>query len=200
MSSTDKKVPKTTFGETERADGDLWRSCVKGDPSAWEQLVDRFQRLVFAIPRRAGLSNEECADVFQDVFLLLFQKLDKIEQPERIRSWIVSTAKFKSWSIIRARKGKISSVSDEEMSIELERIADHEPLADARLTELEEQHMIRVALGSLDQRCRTILSMLYLHDPAASYSAVAKEIRVGETSISPMRARCLKKLKKILDG
>jgi len=53
-------------------------------------------------------------------------------------------------------------------------------------------------LKELEERCRKILSMIYLRDAAASYAEVAVEIGVGETSISPMRARCLKKLAKIL--
>lgn len=40
--------------------------------------------------------------------------------------------------------------------------------------------------------------MIYLQDEAASYAEVAGAIGVGETSISPMRARCLQKLAKIL--
>jgi DNA-directed RNA polymerase specialized sigma24 family protein len=41
--------------------------------------------------------------------------------------------------------------------------------------------------------------MIYLRVEAASYADVAAEIGVGETSISPLRSRCLKKLEKILN-
>ena len=75
---------------------------------------------------------------------------------------------------------------------------DKSPLADDLLIELEEQHLIRTALKELEERCQTILSMIYLSDPAASYSEVAAVIGVGETSISPLRSRCLKKLEKVL--
>lgn len=182
----------------DRSDADLWKACVAGDALAWEQLVDRFQRLIYSIPRRAGLSEEQCSDVFQDVFLLLFQKLDQIEQPDRIRSWIVTTSKFKTWGIVRSSKGLHAPAEDGEMELEMERFADHSPLADELLIELEQQHLIRTALKHLDEKCRTIISMIYLSEPAASYLEVGKAIGVGETSISPMRSRCLKKLEKLL--
>jgi len=51
----------------------------------------------------------------------------------------------------------------------------------------------------MEERCRKIISMIYLQDSAATYAEVAREIGVGETSISPLRARCLKKLAKILE-
>ena len=182
----------------DRSDADLWSACVSGDDTAWDDLVERFQRLIYSIPRRAGLSEEQCADVFQEVFLLLFQKLDQIEQPDRIRSWIVTTAKYKTWAVVRSAKGIRSPATEEEMETEMERLADRSPLADELLIELEQQHLIRSGLAMLEKRCRAIISMIYLREPAASYAEVAESIGVGETSISPLRARCLKKLEKLL--
>ncbi len=182
----------------ENADADLVKRCRNGDQAAWDDLVDRYQRLIFAIPRRAGLSEEQSADVFQDVFLTLFQKIDEIEQPGRIRSWMVTTAKFKTWAVIRGSKGFYSPETEEEMEAEMAAIRDNAPLADEMLIELEEQHLIRTALKKLEERCQQILSMIYLRDQAASYAEVALEIGFGETSISPMRSRCLKKLEKML--
>lgn len=184
--------------EPARHDAALIKRCRENDETAWDELVERYQRLIFAIPRRAGLTEEQASDVFQDVFLTLFEKIDTIEQPERIRSWMVTTAKFKTWAVVRGSKGFYSPETEEEMEAEMASIADGSPLADELLVELEEQHLIRSALRELEERCQQILSMIYLRDPAASYAEVAISIGVGETSISPLRTRCLKKLGKIL--
>ncbi len=186
--------------QLERSDAELVRLCRKGDQAAWDLLVERYQRLIYAVPRRAGLSEEQAADVFQEVFLTLLQKIDEIEQPDKIRSWMVTTAKFKTWGIIRGSKGFYSPETEEEREAEMASIVDKSPLADELLVELEEQHLIRAALEKLEERCRTILSMIYLRDTAASYVEVGAAIGVGETSISPMRSRCLNKLEKILSG
>jgi RNA polymerase sigma factor (sigma-70 family) len=182
----------------EKTDAELVKACRDGDETAWNTLVDRYQRLIFAIPRRAGLSEEQASDVLQEVFLTLFEKLDEIQQPDKIRSWIVTTAKFKTWGLVRGEKNFYSPETEEEMEQEMSRLADDSPLADERLIELEQQHLIRAALKEIEERCQKILSMIYLRDTAASYVEVAEEIGVGEMSISPMRARCLKKLAKIL--
>ncbi len=181
-----------------RIDADLVKRCRRGDQSAWDALVDRYQRLIITIPRRAGLSDEQAADVFQEVFLTLVEKIDEIQQPEKIRSWMVTTAKFKTWGIIRGSKGFHSPNTPEEMEAEMAAIPDKTLLADDALIELEEQHLIRNALAELEERCQKILSMIYLCDPAASYAEVGAAIGVGETSISPLRSRCLKKLGKVL--
>ena len=180
------------------SDAELIRQCRDGRQDAWDKLVSRYQRLIYAIPRRAGLNDEQAADVFQDVFLTLFEKLDEIEQPEKIRSWIVTTAKFKTWAVVRGSKGFYSPESEEEMEQEMANLTDAAPLADDQLVELEQQHLIRTALAQLEERCQKILSMLYLADNTASYVEVAQAVGVGETSISPLRSRCLKKLEKLL--
>lgn len=182
----------------EKTDAELVHACRRGDEAAWNTLVDRYQRLIITIPRRAGLSEEQAADVFQEVFLTLFEKLDEIEQPEKIRSWMVTTAKFKTWGVVRSSKGFYLPETEEEMEAEMASLTDAAPLADERLIEIEQQHQIRTALKQMEERCQKILSMIYLRDAAASYAEVAAAIGVGETSISPLRSRCLQKLGKIL--
>ena len=184
----------------ERSDAELLLACRDGSQTAWDELVARYQRLIYAIPRRAGLTDEQAADVFQEVFLTLFEKIDELKQPEKVRSWIVTTAKFKTWGTVRASKGLYSPETEEEMEQEMANLADASPLADEMLIELEQQHLIRTALKQLEERCQKILSMLYLRNSAASYAEVGEAIGVGETSISPLRSRCLKKLEKLLCG
>jgi RNA polymerase sigma factor (sigma-70 family) len=177
-------------------DGELLKACRQGDQSAWDKLVDRYQRLIATIPRRAGLPEEDVADIFQEVFLTLIEKLDEIKEPEKLRAWIITTTKFKTWQMLRRARGMTFFENDEKLEQELEALPDNSPLADEKLMELEEQHLIRMALSELDQRCQLIIKMLYYE--RASYSDVAKFIGVNETSISPLRSRCLQKLLKIL--
>ncbi len=181
-----------------QSDTELLRNCQHGDESAWNELVNRYQRLIVTIPRRAGLSEEQSSDVLQEVFLVLFEKMSEIKQPEKLRSWLVTTAKFKTWGMIRGEKGFYSPETEEEMELEMASLADNSPLADEVLIEIEQQYQIRNALKQLEERCQKILSMIYLRDSAASYLEVSEAIGVGETSISPLRKRCLDKLAKIL--
>ena len=45
--------------------------------------------------------------------------IDDIREPEKIRSWMVTTAKFKTWGIIRGTKDHYSPATDEEMDAEM---------------------------------------------------------------------------------
>lgn len=190
------EILSDNFSQTDKQ---LISDCRRGNSDAWNAVIERYQRLIYAIPRRAGLNDEQSADVFQEVFLTLFEKLDDIQEPEKIRAWIVTTTKYKTWAVIRGTKGIYSPVSSEEMEYEMSQLRDGSALADDALIELEEQHLIRTALNKLGDVCRQLLSMIFLRDPPASYAEAAKDLGVGQTNISPMRARCLKKLAELLN-
>src|ERR1051326_7506907 len=87
----------------EPGDGSLVRACRTGDQTAWELLVRRYQRLVHAIPLRAGLDEDAAADVFQEVFAALVQRLDSIDDPDRLASWILTTTRRMTWRAVWGR-------------------------------------------------------------------------------------------------
>src|SRR5262249_62264416 len=59
-------------------DARLVGRCVDGDPKAWEALVRRHERLVYAIGRSYRLNDEDMGDVFQDVFTALLKGLPRL--------------------------------------------------------------------------------------------------------------------------
>ena len=77
-------------------------------------------------------------------------------------------------------------------------IRDEAPLPDEQLLILEEQHRIRTALSSLDERCKTLLEMLFYASEPPSYADIARSLGLPEGSIGPTRARCLAKLLRML--
>ena len=157
-----------------------------------------YQRLIYAIPQRAGLDSEQAADVFQEVFLALFEKPDHLEQPDRLQAWLVTTAKYKTLSALSKQKRgpRISEISlDEEISPELV-IPDASALPDEALARLEEQHLVRAALAALDERCRRLLTLLFYTNETPAYKEVAQQIGLATDSIGPVRNRCLKESQK----
>jgi len=156
--------------------------------------------LLYTIPRRAGLDEDQAADVFQDVFTTLFEKLDEIEQPERIHAWLVTTARRKTWRIILSNKeSRRRVVEDEEADYELAALPDSTPLPDELLLRLEAQHGVRMAITELDERCQKLITLLFYEEEVLSYAAIAQSLGTSEGSIGPTRARCLQKLLRLLE-
>jgi RNA polymerase sigma factor (sigma-70 family) len=184
----------------EQSDTDLVLACRRGDETAWETLVGRYQRLIYTIPRRAGLNEDLSSDVFQEVFATLFEKLDGLEQPERLKAWLVTTAKRKTWRLISRENSSKRFEDDEEAdALKGNNLPDNAPLPDEVLIQLEEQHQVRTAVASLDERCHKLLTLLFYQPEPLSYSEIAAHIGATEGSIGPTRARCLKKLLRLLE-
>jgi len=179
----------------ERTDEQLLLACRRGDESAWEALVRRYQRLIYAVPRRAGLDEDAAAEVFQEVFTTLLENVESIEQPSRLQAWLVTTAKRKTWRAVGRAKGtRPFSEEEEGGGGELASLADEGILPDEALVQLERQHLVRAALEELDERCAKLLRLLFYRAEPPPYSEIAAALGTTEGSIGPTRARCLKKL------
>jgi RNA polymerase sigma factor (sigma-70 family) len=175
----------------------LLRACRTGDSDAWEELVRRYQRLIYAIPRRAGLNDDATAEVFQRVWVALFEHLDRIEQPDRLASWLATTARRETLRQMRTERTTTSLSPDEES--EPLQLADTALLPHEVVERLELQHMVRDAMESLEERCRSLLTMLFYAEEAPAYTEVAAALGLPEGSIGPTRARCLRKLQRIIE-
>jgi len=186
-----------TQTKMEETDLQLVVACRRGDQLAWEKLIRRYQRLIYAIPLRAGLDEDQSADIFQDVFTTFFQKLNDIEEPDKLHAWLVTTARRKTWRFItQAQAGPRSAISDEQAA---SIVRDETLLPDENLLVLEEQHRLRTAVSSLDERCRTLIELLFYRREAPSYAEISASLGIPEGSIGPTRARCLGKLLRILE-
>jgi len=182
-------------------DRELLIACRRGDESSWAALVERYQRLIYAIPRRAGLNEDQAGEVFQEVFVTLFEKMHEINAPDRLHAWLVTTARRKTWRGLSKERSLHAAqvVEPRDEGGVLAALIDNAPLPDQALMQLEEQHRIRVAVSALDPRCQRLLTMLYYQPEPAPYSEVAIALETSEGSIGPTRARCLKKLLRALE-
>jgi RNA polymerase sigma factor (sigma-70 family) len=184
----------------ELSDEALVLACRRGDASAWEALIGRYQRLIYAIPRRAGLDREQAADVCQRTFAILVEKLDQIEQPARISAWLATAAKRETWRISRREQFAGATryqISDSQF---VEDSSTDMRLPDDELLRQEEQLAVRLAVAQLDERCRQLLTLLFYRLDTPPYAEIAAALGMNEGSIGPTRARCLQKLRQILDS
>lgn len=183
------------------SDADLVNQCREGRQGAWSVLVRRYQRLVYTVPRRAGLSDAAAADVFQTTFTRLVEHLERLADPARVRAWLVTTARRETLRLLEESR-RIAVPADADTADDddpLERIPSGDPLPDAVLAELQEFDRLRQAVDRLDPRTRQFVELVFLQDEPLPYSEVAARLGIAEGSIGPTRARALAKLRRLLD-
>lgn len=179
-------------------DEQLIKACQEGDNSAWESLVLRYERLVYTIPARYGLTPTEIDDVFQSVWLSLLKNLDRLREPDRISAWLVTTARRECWERRRGADYERTITTDFDSAFNDKE--GHELPPEDVVQLFRRQETVRGALDDLDNRCRNLLWLLYYDSNMPSYADVAEELEMPIGSIGPLRARCLKKLRAFLAG
>jgi RNA polymerase sigma factor (sigma-70 family) len=183
------------------SDADLLQRCKEGQQTAWHVLVRRYQRLIYTIPRRAGLGEDQAADVFQNTFTRLFESRDRLQDPSRLRAWLVTTARRETLGLLALAQRRVLLAPDCEDGVQgdpLEQIADPSPLPEELLAELQTQDLVRRAVDKLDDKSRAFVELLFLQADPLPYSQIAARLGIAEGSIGPTRARVLSKLRAVL--
>ncbi|MEM1247868.1 MAG: sigma-70 family RNA polymerase sigma factor [Acidobacteriota bacterium] len=176
---------------TKTSDEELVESCLEGSTEAWEALVDRYQRLVWAIVTRRGVGEADVADVFQSIWVDVFNDLGQVRNRRDVRPWLSSIAvrKCSRWHRDRLRAGDGDASSDT-----VEEVEEAPWLEDL----LRRDAMLR-SVERLSPRCQELVRLLFFAEPPMPYQQVAEQLGLAVGSIGFIRGRCLEKLKAVLE-
>jgi RNA polymerase sigma factor (sigma-70 family) len=144
---------------------------------------------VYSIPKRYGLDDADADDVFQSVFTILYRKLDSLKDKTRLSAWLITTTHRECWRI--GKKGNAAATLNEQ-------IVNVGSPTDSQLESWEQQHLVREAVQRLGGQCRDLLTALFLDSSEPSYDQIAERLNIKVGSIGPTRARCFKKLERLL--
>jgi len=179
-----------------RSDRELVASCLSGDEQAWSELIDRYNRLIFSIPLKQGLTREEAADIFQAVCLDLVAELPRLRDPQALPAWLIQTTRHK---VSKWRRRNDRYVPDEGTHTE-NAPAPEADMPDALIREVQQAQALRDSVAALSDRCQRMVQMLFFETPARPYKEVASALGVATGSIGFLRSRCLDRLRSALEG
>ena len=169
------------------SDGQLVARCRVGDHEAWNELVERFSRYVYAIAVQAfKLPEHDAEDVFQEVFARAYEHLHKLRDDDAIRPWLAQLTR--RLCIDRLRAGAQEQPED---------LA--EPLgADDTIETLDDAMAVHEALAILPGNCQDILDRFFARDE--SYRTIADALDLPSGTIASRISRCLAKLRVEMEG
>jgi RNA polymerase sigma-70 factor (ECF subfamily) len=162
-------------------DAELVARCRAGDPAAWNALVERFSRYVYAIATQAfRLTSHDAEDVFQDVFARAYERLDSLRSDDAIRPWLAQLTRNRCLDQLRA-SGRVTPV------------AELEETADDVIGRLDEALAVREALVRLTPECREILDRFFARDE--TYRTIGEALEIPGGTIASRISRCLGRLR-----
>jgi RNA polymerase sigma factor (sigma-70 family) len=184
--STDVRNESTTT--------DLLFAARSGDRSAWEQIVTRYSRLVRSIAAEFRLQESDAADVAQNTWLRLLAYGGTIRDPEKLGSWLATTARREASALLRRSRPEVASESAGDG------VAAGNPSPEDVVLAAETAAGVRRAAGELNDRQRLLVNALFYQSPVISYDEVSRRTGLPVGSIGPTRIRTLKRLHRTLVG
>ena len=160
-----------------------------GDQEAWNSIVDRFAARVWATTRAHRLPAADAADVTQTTWLRLVENLDRIRDPDRVGTWLATTARHECLRVISLKGREVATDNDSVFDGET---GDTAP---GRLLARERDAALARALSTIGERCQALLRMLCSPD-RPSYEEIGAALGMPVGAIGPTRARCLEKLRR----
>ncbi len=145
--------------------------CLKGDASAFEPLVARYERPLFAVALRLVANYEDARDVTQNAFIRAYEHLDSFDPQRRFFSWVYRIAVNESLNLRRARRPQEALGTGIQVAGgQTEAVEAHETTA-----------RVEQALSQLSEEYREVVVLRYFAE--LSYEEISQAVGVPEKTV-----------------
>lgn len=179
--------------------------CVAGDDTAFDQIVLRYQDMVFSLATRLLGSYDEAVDLSQEVFLQVYRKLSSFRRDASLRTWIyrivINRAKNRQrwW---KRRMSEMTALPIEEVETRTRsnaaaRLASGDIAPDEALARKEQGQILHRAIEKLPFDQRTILLLKEIE--GLSYEEISTTLDLPLGTVKSRLARARQSLRDKLD-
>jgi RNA polymerase sigma-70 factor, ECF subfamily len=173
------------------------RRAKAGDLAAFEQLVSRHERRVYALALRMLRQDQDAEDVTQQTFLDAMEGLAGFREEASFGTWVLRIATYAALKVIRKRRGlelvpleaARESVAEEGGLPHPEYIADWRDTPERLVQHRETRRLIEEALAELDDKHRVVFVLRDLQGLSVRETARALGLTEVNVKVRLLRAR-----------
>lgn len=188
----------------EKSDRDLVLACQKRDPAAFEELVRRHQRTVYALLYQLAPDWSDTSDLAQECFIRVWRSINNLRNPSSFRSWLTQIVTNLFYDELRKRPRRLPTVSMDEGlggdegddNSPTRDIPDVSALPDETILNNELSEVIRDAMNKLPEQFRTAIVLRELE--GLSYEEIAILTKTEMGTVKSRIARARTKLQELL--
>lgn len=190
---------------TDAHEQDLLDRCRRGDPAAWEDLLDRHHGAVgnFVFQLAPDLTREDVEEICQEVFVTVVRGLDNFRGASAFQTWAFRIALNKARDFVERSRAAKRGGGRVPLSLQTEDPATGltpDPASTCpdpaqTLLRMEEAELLHRALQKLGDPCREIIELRYFGDQ--SYDELATTLALNVKTVSSRLSKCLDKLESI---
>ena len=171
----------------------LVQAAKRGDISAFEQLVKRYDRNVFRIAQHITQNREDAEDVVQDAFLKAYQNLGQFQGNSKFYTWLVRIAVNEALMKLRKRKSDKTVSMDEEVETEdgsmPREVADWSPNPEQLFNQSELNEILTKTIQGLPASFRTVFVLRDVEGLSTEETAEMLNLSIPAVKSRLLRAR-----------
>ncbi|MBR5153039.1 MAG: sigma-70 family RNA polymerase sigma factor [Clostridia bacterium] len=172
----------------------------EGDVSAFETLIEEYQKRIFAIAYRMILNPDDAADLTQEVIVKIFKNLDKFQGNSKFSTWVYRIATNTCLDELKKTKNKNTYSLDKEIETEegslIGELPDKGPTPEQAAEKKAVQNAVRIAIGRLNPEHKKVIVLRDLQ--GLSYEEIAEIVDCSVGTVKSRISRARENLKKIL--
>ena len=158
----------------------LIKRCLRGDQTAWEQIVRQYRRKVFNVAYKFVGRHDEAEDLTQDIFLKVFKSLETFDRRANFQTWLISVSRnlcIDHYRSVRKERETIDRAVD---ASELSPVS-KEPGPIAAIEQRDRVALLRQALAELPDTLRAAVVMRDIQE--LSYQDIADRLDLPEGTV-----------------
>jgi RNA polymerase sigma-70 factor, ECF subfamily len=160
------------------SDEELMASAARGDINAFEQIVLRYQALVWRVAYRFVGNSSDAKDITQTVFLKLFEAAPRYHATALLKTYLFRVAY--NTCIDHCRKKRPLCLSD------FPDVSDESPSQSDRMMTIEREKTVHTAIQLLPLKQRSAIILRY--DDELSIREIADVMRTSEKAVERLLA------------
>lgn len=160
---------------------ELVERCRSGDEHAFQELVDRYKDLVFALIARTVQDRSRAEDLAQDVFLRIHRGLPYFRGEARLSTWI-----YRIVANVCLQPGRPAALS---LDDERTRTKTAPSAPDRQFGDLELRDRLEKAIARLPANYRLLIAAHYLNGVQYEELAEALQLPLGTVKTQLYRAK-----------
>jgi len=171
---------------------ELVERCRSGDERAFQELVDRYKDLVFALVARTVQDRARAEDLAQDVFLRVHRGLPYFRGEARLSTWIYPIVA----NVCAQDQGRTSPISIEDDQVRAQ-VATSTATRDRQFRDLELRDQLEKAIARLPPNYRLLIAAHYLE--GVQYEDLAEAMRIPLGTVKTQLHRAKQQLRRLLE-
>lgn len=175
---------------------EMIKAMLKGDQKAFKLFVDTYQLMVVNTCYAFVHDRDEAEDIAQEVFIQVFESLDKFRFESKLSTWLYKIAVNRSINHCKSLRGRAIKIDIEEWK--RQEVAQSLEMPQQQL--LEEQEQLELLHRSIDQLPENQRTALILNKyEELSYKEIAEVMGITLSSVESLLFRAKSNLEKIFN-